>query len=110
MGSPPIIHEDSTITNYHNLVRSPTAPQSDIRLHSQVVIILTLIYHAFGPDVDVEVADGDLVQIDRFDADIESWRRVWEPRLGSVHLLDASGRVSFLTIGSWESIRRRVPV
>jgi hypothetical protein len=86
--------------------------QSDIRLHSQVAlfIILTRIYHAFGPDVDVEVADGDLVRIERFDADIESWRRVWEPRLGSVHLLDASGRVSFLTIGSWESIRRRVPV
>jgi hypothetical protein len=82
-GRPPIIHEDSTITNHHNLVRSPTASQSDIRLHSQVAlfIILTRIYHAFGPDVDVEVADGDLVQIERFDADIESWRRVWEPRL-----------------------------
>jgi len=64
-------------------VRSPMASQSDIRLHSQVAlfIILTRIYHAFGPDVDVEVADGDLVQIERFDADIESWSRVWEPRL-----------------------------
>jgi len=90
---PPIIHEDSTITNHHNLVRSPTASQSDIRLHSQIslFIILTRIYQTFGPDVDVEVADGDLVQIERFNADIESWRRVWEPRLGSVHLLDASG-------------------
>lgn len=89
------------------------ASQSDIRLHSQVAlfIILTRIYHAFGPDVDVEVADGDLAQIERFDADIESWSRVWEPRLGSVHLFGVfSGRKPFLTIGSWKSICRRVPV
>ncbi|KAN0072039.1 hypothetical protein V8E54_009768 [Elaphomyces granulatus] len=118
-GRPPIIHEDSTITNHHNLVRSPTASQSDIRLHSQVTlsIILTRIYHAFGPDVDVEVADGYLVQIERFDADIESWRRVWEPRLAGypyvgaypykavyLHFHFSRLTLNFLTLRTYHSI------
>lgn len=34
-------------------------------MHSQVTlfIILTRIYHGFGPDVELEVAEGDLLQI-----------------------------------------------
>lgn len=63
---------------------SPTVPQADIRLHSQVdlFIILTRIYHAFGPDVDLEVPESDFSAIDRFDADLGEWRSAWLPRIG----------------------------
>ncbi|KAL2009112.1 hypothetical protein VTN00DRAFT_7306 [Thermoascus crustaceus] len=83
-GRPPIIHEDVTITNHDTFTLSPTVTQSDLRMHSQVAlfIILTRIYHAFGPDVEVEVAETDLPQIHKFDADLEDWRTTWLPRLG----------------------------
>lgn len=56
-----------------------------MRLHSQVAlfIVLTRIYHAFGPDVELEVAEEELPKIERFDADLENWRATWLPRLGT---------------------------
>ncbi|KAL1962738.1 hypothetical protein VTN77DRAFT_9192 [Rasamsonia byssochlamydoides] len=82
-GRPPIIHEDTCITNHETFLQSPTVEQRDIRLHSQVAlfIILTRIYHAFGPDVDLEVLEHELPKIEEFDADIENWRVTWKPRL-----------------------------
>lgn len=82
-GRPPIIHEDFTITNHNTLTMSPTVSQSDLRLHSQVdlFIILSRIYHSFGPDVELEVSESDLVKIDRFDADLADWQATWLPRL-----------------------------
>ena len=82
-----MIHEDSCITNHTTFVNCPSVEQRDIRIHSQVAlfIILTRIYHAFGPDVELEVAEEDLPQIDRFDEDLEQWRVLWEPRLGSFY-------------------------
>ncbi|KAL4894237.1 hypothetical protein BDV59DRAFT_207247 [Aspergillus ambiguus] len=82
-GRPPIIHEDHSITNHNSFASSPTAAQSELRLHSQVdlFIILTRIYHAFGPDVDLEVPESEFATIDRFDADLGEWRSAWFPRL-----------------------------
>ncbi|KAI9928015.1 hypothetical protein MW887_002867 [Aspergillus wentii] len=82
-GRPPIIHEDSTITNHSALIMHPNVSQGDLRLHSQVdlFIILTRVYHAFGPDVDLEVPESDFSKIDRFDADLEEWKSDWIPRL-----------------------------
>ncbi|OKL63598.1 hypothetical protein UA08_02017 [Talaromyces atroroseus] len=82
-GRPPIIHEDICITNHENFLNHPSVEQRDIRLHSQVAlfIILTRIYHAFGPDVDVEVLEHELPRIEEFDKDIDNWRRSWRPRL-----------------------------
>lgn len=59
--------------------------QGDLRLHSQVdlFIILTRIYHAFGPDVDLEVPDSEFSTIDKYDADLDNWRIAWYPRLGT---------------------------
>ena len=66
------------------LTMSPSVQQSDLRLHSQVdlFIILTRIYHAFGPDVDLEVQESDFATIDRFDDDLEGWKSSWFSRLG----------------------------
>lgn len=52
-------------------------------MHSQVAlfIILTRIYHAFGPDVDLEVPESDFPTIDKFDADLEDWRATWIQRI-----------------------------
>ncbi|PKY07747.1 hypothetical protein P168DRAFT_285946 [Aspergillus campestris IBT 28561] len=82
-GRPPIIHEDQSIINHHTFTLSPTAPQSDLRLHSQVdlFIILTRIYHAFGPDVDFEVPESDFPTIDQFDTNLAEWQAAWLPRL-----------------------------
>ncbi|KAI9374643.1 hypothetical protein BJX61DRAFT_532191 [Aspergillus egyptiacus] len=90
-GRPPIIHEDYSITNHHSFILSPTVPQSDLRLHSQVdlFIILTRIYHAFGPDVELEVPESDFPKIDRYDAALGGWRNAWLPRLAGSHYVGA---------------------
>lgn len=68
----------------------PSVSQRDIRVHSQVAlfIILTRIYHAFGPDVDVEVMEHELPRIEEFDKDLEGWRRLWRPRISECPALN----------------------
>jgi hypothetical protein len=46
-------------------------------------IILTRIYHAFGPDVDLEVPESEFSKIDKYDAELGQWRSAWLPRLGT---------------------------
>ncbi|KAK5790298.1 hypothetical protein VI817_007585 [Penicillium citrinum] len=83
-GRPPIIHEDPAITQHNTFTQTPSITQGDLRLHSQVdlFIILTRIYFAFGPDVDLEVAESDFPKIDQYDADLGHWKSAWLPRLG----------------------------
>lgn len=52
-------------------------------MHSQVAlfIVLTRIYHAFGPDVDLEVPESDFPTIEKFDADLEDWQATWVQRI-----------------------------
>ncbi|KAL2814397.1 hypothetical protein BDW59DRAFT_21368 [Aspergillus cavernicola] len=90
-GRPPIIHEDHSITNHHIFILSPSVPQSDLRLHSQVdlFIILTRIYHAFGPDVDLEVPESEFSKIDKYDAELGGWRSAWLPRLAGSRYVGA---------------------
>ncbi|KAL3472675.1 hypothetical protein BJX99DRAFT_212727 [Aspergillus californicus] len=90
-GRPPIIHEDYSITNHHTFILSSSVPQSDLRLHSQVdlFIILTRIYHAFGPDVDLEVPESDFSKIDKYDAELGGWRTAWLPRLAGSRFVGA---------------------
>ncbi|KAL4739233.1 hypothetical protein BDV11DRAFT_120705 [Aspergillus similis] len=90
-GRPPIIHEDYSITNHHTFILSPSVSQSDLRLHSQVdlFIILTRVYHAFGPDVDLEVPESEFSVIDKFDADLGEWRSAWLPRLAGSRYVGA---------------------
>ncbi|KAH1829546.1 hypothetical protein KXW95_004414 [Aspergillus fumigatus] len=90
-GRPPIIHEDPSIANHNTFTISPTVQQSDLRLHSQVdlFIILTRIYHAFGPDVDLEVPESEFSKINKFDADLEDWRSAWLPRLAGSRYVGA---------------------
>lgn len=85
-GRPPIIHEDPSITQHNFFTQSPSVSQGDLRLHSQVdlFIILTRIYLAFGPDVDLEVQESDFPKIDQFDADLGDWQSAWLPRLGEL--------------------------
>ncbi|KAJ5299395.1 hypothetical protein N7476_010952 [Penicillium atrosanguineum] len=88
-GRPPIIHEDLAITNHNTFTKSPHVSQGDLRLHSQVdlFIILTRIYFAFGPDVDLEVPESEFPKIDQYDLDLGDWKSAWLPRLaGSRHV------------------------
>ncbi|KAH8428974.1 uncharacterized protein LDX57_006646 [Aspergillus melleus] len=90
-GRPPIIHEDHAIKNHSAFTLSPTATQAELRLHSQVdlFIILTRIYHAFGPDVDLEVPESEFDTIDQYDADLETWKSSWLPRLAGSRYVGA---------------------
>ncbi|KAJ5594440.1 uncharacterized protein N7459_000648 [Penicillium hispanicum] len=88
-GRPPIIHEDASITQHNTFTQTHSISQGDLRLHSQVdlFIILTRIYFAFGPDVDLEVPESEFPKIDRFDSDLGDWKSAWLPRLsGSRHV------------------------
>ncbi|KAJ5555539.1 Transcription factor [Penicillium sp. DV-2018c] len=82
-GRPPMIHEDASITQHIVFTQSPSISQGDLRLHSQVdlFIILTRIYFAFGPDVDLEVPESDFPKIDQYDKDLGDWKSAWLPRL-----------------------------
>ena len=83
-GRPPIIHEDPAITPHNTFTQSPTISQGDLRLHSQVdlFIVLTRIYFAFGPDVDLEVPESEFPKIDQYDQELGDWKSAWLPRLG----------------------------
>lgn len=87
-GRPPIIHEDLAITNHNTFTQSQSVSQGDLRLHSQVdlFIILTRIYFAFGPDVDLEVPESEFPKIDQYDLDLGEWKSAWLPRLGQFAL------------------------
>lgn len=83
-GRPPVIHEDAAIAGHERFLRMPGITQADMRLHSQVAmfIILTKIYHTFGPDLEQVVGDHDLMLLLRYDIDLDNWRSTWEPQLG----------------------------
>ncbi|CEJ56884.1 hypothetical protein PMG11_05599 [Penicillium brasilianum] len=88
-GRPPIIHEDPAIAQHNTFTQSPTISQGDLRLHSQVdlFIVLTRIYFAFGPDVDLEVPESEFPKIDQYDQELGDWKSAWLPRLaGSRHV------------------------
>jgi hypothetical protein len=82
-GRPPMIHEDASVIQHNIFTQTPSTSQGDLRLHSQVdlFIILTRIYFAFGPDVDLEVPESDFPKIDQFDLDLGDWKSAWLPRL-----------------------------
>lgn len=83
-GRPPVITEDATITRHEAFLQLPGTGQADQRLHSQVAIfvILSRVYHTFGPDRSRLVANDEFESIRRYDADMLAWKRTWEPRLG----------------------------
>ncbi|TKA81507.1 hypothetical protein B0A49_00559 [Cryomyces minteri] len=82
---PPVIHEDATIIDHERFLRLPGIGQADLRLHSQIAIfvILTRMYHTFGPDIEQRLTDGDLNRVRRFNLDLDTWRVNWEPKLAS---------------------------
>ncbi|CAG8936223.1 unnamed protein product [Penicillium salamii] len=90
-GRPPMIHEDASITQHNIFTQNPTTSQGDLRLHSQVdlFIILTRIYFAFGPDVELEVPESDFSKIDQFDNDLGNWKSSWLPRLAGSRYVGA---------------------
>ncbi|CAG7915626.1 unnamed protein product [Penicillium olsonii] len=90
-GRPPMIHEDASITQHNIFTQNPSTSQGDLRLHSQVdlFIILTRIYFAFGPDVELEVPESDFSKIDQFDIDLGNWKSSWLPRLAGSRYVGA---------------------
>ncbi|THC87703.1 hypothetical protein EYZ11_012851 [Aspergillus tanneri] len=58
-------------------------------LYVDLFIILTRIYHAFGPDVDLEVPESEFSTIEKFDADLGEWQSTWFPRLAGSRYVGA---------------------
>lgn len=83
-GRPPVIPEDVTIARHEKFLQLPGIRQADYRLHSQVAIfvILSRVYHTFGPDRSRLVANDEFESIRRYNADMDLWKQTWEPRLG----------------------------
>ncbi|QPG98416.1 hypothetical protein C2857_007587 [Epichloe festucae Fl1] len=90
-GRPPVISENSTLSCHEDFLRLPGVTMSDHRLHSQVgvFIILSRIYHAFGPDRSRMIANDEFEILRRFDIDLARWRDQWKPRLApNPHVAD----------------------
>ncbi|TKW53479.1 Transcriptional activator of proteases prtT [Colletotrichum tanaceti] len=83
-GRPPVINEDATITHHEAFLTLPGITQADHRLHSQVAvfIILSRVFHTFGPDTSRQVARDEFEALKRYDADLGRWKLQWETRLG----------------------------
>ncbi|KFG78669.1 putative fungal specific transcription factor [Metarhizium anisopliae] len=90
-GRPPVISENSTLSCHEDFLRLPGITMSDLRLHSQVgvFIILSRIYHVFGPDRSRMIANDEFEILRRFDVDLARWRDQWKPRLApNPHIAD----------------------
>lgn len=88
-GRPPVINEDSIITRHETFLESAGVTQADYRLHSQVgvFIILSRVYHVFGPDSSKVVANDEFEALRRFDVDLSHWRDHWKNKLGMFSLI-----------------------
>ncbi|OLN87248.1 Transcriptional activator of proteases prtT 2 [Colletotrichum chlorophyti] len=82
-GRPPVINEDTTITNHEAFLQLPGTTKADDRLHSQVgvFIILSRVFHTFGPDTSRPVARHEFEALRRYDGDLGRWKHQWENRL-----------------------------
>lgn len=82
-GRPPVINENPTITCHEHFLQRGDATQADFRLHSQVgiFIILSRVFHAFGPDRSRMIGNDEFETLRRFDADMGFWRDRWKDKL-----------------------------
>ncbi|POR36403.1 Fungal specific transcription factor, putative [Tolypocladium paradoxum] len=82
-GRPPVINENSTITSHENLFQLQGITEADFRLHSQVgvFVILSRVFHTFGPDRSRMIGSDEFEILRRFDVDLGHWRKHWETRL-----------------------------
>ncbi|KAJ3495866.1 hypothetical protein NLG97_g3080 [Lecanicillium saksenae] len=82
-GRPPVISENPTITCHEHFLQRSDATQADFRLHSQVgiFIILSRVFHAFGPDRSRMIGNDEFEALRRFDADMGFWRDRWKDKL-----------------------------
>ncbi|OXV05393.1 hypothetical protein Egran_06838 [Elaphomyces granulatus] len=107
----------ATERNLHQFYRRVMQDSSEHREQARLWCLLYVLEHHFSiayggrqsfmKTQPSQSSDGDLVQIERFNADIESWRRVWEPRLGSVHLLDARTYHSVPSVRTMSPVRKK---
>nr|XP_036576456.1 fungal specific transcription factor [Colletotrichum truncatum]KAF6783194.1 fungal specific transcription factor [Colletotrichum truncatum] len=82
-GRPPVINEDASIVHHEDFLKLPGITQADHRLHSQVgvFIILSRVFHTFGPDRSRQVGRDEFVQLKKFDDELGRWKAKWETRL-----------------------------
>ncbi|KAF6817215.1 fungal specific transcription factor [Colletotrichum musicola] len=82
-GRPPVINEDASIVHHEDFLELPGITQADHRLHSQVgvFIILSRVFHTFGPDRSRQVGRDEFDRLRRFDGELGDWKAKWETRL-----------------------------
>lgn len=82
-GRPPVIHEDLSISCHEMFLQLAGTTNNDSRLHSQVGVfmILSKIFLSFGTDSSKELSEQDFRNIAQYNAELNTWRVTWEPRL-----------------------------
>lgn len=112
-GRPPVIDQDTSITCHELFLQLPGITNADTRLHSQVgvFLILSKIFMTFGPDSSKELSHQDFRAIAQFNADLNTWKVTWEPRLGkSVFLMLPCFKTLLAdALNSAESVRGLLP-
>lgn len=84
-GRQSIIHEDASILEWEELLKSPVVTDSDRRMVSQMalLIIMSNIRDLFGPDTGEPVPRAFVSQLTSFSRRIDQWMGFWTTELSS---------------------------
>ncbi|EMD93686.1 hypothetical protein COCC4DRAFT_67032 [Bipolaris maydis ATCC 48331] len=86
-GRQSIIHEDASILEWEELLKSPVVTDSDRRMISQIalLIIMSNIRDLFGPDTGEPIPRAFVSQLASFGKRIDQWMGVWSTELMKLH-------------------------
>ncbi|EUC49218.1 hypothetical protein COCMIDRAFT_85273 [Bipolaris oryzae ATCC 44560] len=86
-GRQSIIHEDASILEWEELLKSPVVTDSDRRMISQIalLIIMSNIRDLFGPDTGEPVPKAFVPQLASFGKRIDQWMGFWTTELMKLH-------------------------
>lgn len=80
----PLIREDETIRGWRSYLGSPHASQSDMRICSQVALMLVLsqVRELFGVDASKPIPRAFITHINSFGLQLDKWLAHWSQKLG----------------------------
>jgi hypothetical protein len=86
----PMIREDETIRGWRGYLESPHASQSDVRISSQVslMMLLSQVRELFGVDASKPVPRAFVAHINTFSHQLDKWLALWSQKLRKLFLSD----------------------
>lgn len=106
----PLIREDETIRGWRSYLGSPHASQSDMRISSQVALMLVLsqVRELFGVDASKPIPRAFIPHINTFSLQLDKWLAHWSQKLGKL-CLHWTILTSKLTKARTQRTHRRLP-